>query len=73
MVGRHHQHKELEQTLGDSEGQGILVYCSPWSCKELDTTELLNSNNKGKVDSLIKHKTNSRIGSGRMAPTWLCQ
>ena len=27
---------EFEQTLGDSEGQGSLAYCSPWSCKELD-------------------------------------
>ena len=24
--------------LGDSEGQGSLVYFSPWSCKELGTT-----------------------------------
>ena len=24
--------------LGDSEGQEILVCCSPWGCKELDTT-----------------------------------
>ena len=26
----------------DSEGQGSLVCCSPWGCKELDTTEQLN-------------------------------
>ena len=40
MVGWHHQLKghESERTLGDSEGQGSLVYFSPWSCKELDTT-----------------------------------
>ena len=25
--------------LGDSEGQKILVCCSPWGCKESDTTE----------------------------------
>ena len=30
---------EFEQTLGDSEGQGRLACCSPWGCKELDTTE----------------------------------
>ena len=24
---------ELEQTLGDSEGQGSLACCSPWGCK----------------------------------------
>ena len=28
---------ELEQTLGDSEGRGSLVCCSPWGCKESDT------------------------------------
>ena len=22
-----------EQTLGDSEGQGSLAFCSPWGCK----------------------------------------
>ena len=25
---------EFEQTLGDSEGQGSLVCCSPWGRKE---------------------------------------
>ena len=30
---------EFEQTLGDSEGQGSLMYCSPWGHKELATTE----------------------------------
>ena len=29
---------ESEQTAGDSEGQGSHVYCSPWGCKESDTT-----------------------------------
>ena len=33
---------EFEQTLGDSEGQGSLVCCSPWGHKESDTTERLN-------------------------------
>ena len=32
----------VEQTLGDGEGQGSLVCCSPWGHKELDTTEWLN-------------------------------
>ena len=35
---------EFEQALGDGEGQGSLVCCSPWNCKELDTTEWLNYN-----------------------------
>ena len=34
---------ESEQTLGDSEGQGSLVCCSPWGCKELDMNEQLNN------------------------------
>ena len=40
MVGWHHQLKEheLEQTVGDSEGQGSLVCYSPWGHKESDTT-----------------------------------
>ena len=40
MVGWHHRlhGQEFEQTPGDSEGQGSLVCCSPWDCKELDTT-----------------------------------
>ena len=45
MVGWHHWfngHK-FEQTLGDSEGQGSLACCSPWGCKESNTTEQLNS------------------------------
>jgi len=40
LVGWHHRVKrhEFGQTLGDSEGQGSLVCCSPWGGKELDTT-----------------------------------
>ena len=44
MVGWQHRLNghELEQTLGDGEGQGSLVCCSPWGLKELDMTEQLN-------------------------------
>ena len=40
MVGWHHRlnEHEFEQAQGDSEGQESLVCCSPWDCKELDTT-----------------------------------
>ena len=31
-----------EQALGDGEGQGSLVCCSPWGCIELYSTEQLN-------------------------------
>ena len=44
MVGWHHRLNlhEFEQSLGVGDGQGSLVCCSPWGCKELDTTEWLN-------------------------------
>ena len=32
----------LDRTLGVGGGQGGLVCCSPWGCKESDTTERLN-------------------------------
>ena len=46
MVGWHHllNGHEFEQALGDGEGQGSLLCCSPWGCKESDTTEQLNNN-----------------------------
>ena len=42
MVGWQHQFDghESEQALGDSEGQGSLVCCSPWGLKESDRTVL---------------------------------
>ena len=45
MVGWHHllNGHESEQTLGDREGQGSLVCCSPWGHKASDTTEQLNN------------------------------
>ena len=44
MVGWHHWLKghEFEWTPGVGDGQGGLVCCSPWGCKELDMTEQLN-------------------------------
>ena len=46
MVGWNHRlnRHESEQTLGDSQGQGSLSCCSPWGCKESDTSE--GQNNK---------------------------
>ena len=51
MVGWHHGFNghEFEHTLGDGGGQGSLACCSPWDCKESDTTEQLNN---GKDDIL---------------------
>ena len=44
MVGWHHRLNghEFEQAPGVGDGQGGLACCSPWGCKELDTTEQLN-------------------------------
>ena len=40
LVWHHGLHgHEFEQTLGDGEGQGSRVCCSPWDHKESDTTE----------------------------------
>ena len=45
MVGWYHQlnRYEFEQAPGVGNGQGSLVCCSPWVCKEPETTERLNN------------------------------
>ena len=45
MVGWHQQLDgcEFEQAPGVGGGQGGVACCSPWGCKELDTTERLNN------------------------------
>ena len=47
MFGWHHRLNvhEFEQALGDGDGQGSVVCCSPWGHKESVTTEQLNNNN----------------------------
>ena len=47
MAGWHHRldGHEFEPTSGDSEGQGSLLCCSPWGCKESDTIYQLSNNN----------------------------
>ena len=47
MVGWHHQLNghEFEQALGDGDGQGSLVCCSPWGWKESDMIERQDNNN----------------------------
>ena len=41
MVGWHNQPNgsEFEQAPGPGDGRGSLACCSPWDCKESDTTE----------------------------------
>ena len=44
MVGCYHRlnEHEFKQAPGVGDGQGSLVCCGPWGCKEWDTTEQLN-------------------------------
>ena len=47
MVGWHHRLNglnghEFEQVPGVGDGQGSLMCCDPWGCKESDMTERLN-------------------------------
>ena len=44
MVGWHHRLNghEFGSTMGVGDGQGGLACCSPWSCKQSDTSERLN-------------------------------
>ena len=46
VVGLHHRldGHEFDQALGVGEGKESLACCSPWGCKESDTTEWLNNN-----------------------------
>ena len=59
MVGWHYRLNghELEQTPGDNEGQGSLVCCSLWGCKESYMTEQL----KNKKPDLWLKSTNSIV------------
>ena len=47
MIGCHHRLDglESEQAPGVGEGQGSLVCCSLWGCKESNMTEQLNELN----------------------------
>ena len=57
MDGWYHQLNghEFEQAPGVGDGQGGLVCCSPWGCKESDTTERLNNNrsNSGNAHQIL--------------------
>ena len=48
MAGWYHQLNghESEQTLGDSGGQKSMACCTPWACKESDTTQQLNNSKR---------------------------
>ena len=59
MVGWHHRLNGHE--LRDSDGQGSLVCCSPWGCKESDTTERV-SNNKGASRMTFLQELREQVG-----------
>ena len=61
MVGWHHQFNghEFEQAPGDGEGQGSLACCSPWGCKESDTTQQLN--NKVSMNFIMEKKNQKEL------------
>ena len=44
MVGWYHRldGHEFEQVLSVNDGQGSVVFCSPWGLKESDRTKRLN-------------------------------
>ena len=56
VVGWHHRLNghELEQTLGDSEGQGSLECCHPWGRKEVDMTEPLNNRSNNMENEALR-------------------
>ena len=60
IVGWHHQLNghEFEQAPGDGEGQGNLVKCNPWGCKELDVTERVNNNSMTK-EARVQNEKNT--------------
>ena len=59
MARWHHQCNghELGQILGDCEGQGDLVCCSPWGHEESDMTGQLNDNNTVFVLKILSYFT----------------
>ena len=67
MAGWHHQFdgSDFEWALGVGDGQGGLVCCNSWDCKEWDTTERLNW-----TDSFTP-KIEGRKRRGRQKMRWL--
>ena len=71
---RHRLHgHEFEQVPGDSEGQGSLACCSPWSCEEVDTTWELHNNTseRGSNENNCVYQVLVRICSSGNASTVL--
>ena len=73
MVGWYHwlDGHELEETLGDGEGQGSLAYFSPYGCKESDTTKRLNRNNNTPPNSPLPTSTCHTLSGFYLWPNYL--
>ena len=69
MVGRHHQldEQEFEQALGVGDGQRSLACCSPWGCKELDTTERVDNNSTHRGQPSRPHLEGEPLASSAQA------
>ena len=73
MVGWHcrlNAH-EFEQAPRDGEGQGSLVCCGPWGCKESDKTERLNNSNKA-IEISLRYKTSFRYYKDKIVLYLFC-
>ena len=62
---------EFEQTLRDGEGQGSLLWCSPWCHKELDTIEWLNNKDNSNNENIYPHFHWQELGTLVCLPTLL--
>ena len=65
MVGCYHwlNGHEFEQAPGDGEGQGGLVCCSPWGCKEPDTNWATEQQQQQQQQKVVEPE-----GSAEMSP-----
>ena len=72
MVGWHHRINghEFEQAPGVGDGQRSLVCCSPWGCKESDTTEPLNNNNNSPLHPVLPSENTSDFLSSNFPSSW---
>ena len=70
-AGQHHwcNEHELGQTPGNGEGQGDLACCSPWGCKESDTTGQLNNNHSSNDAGEEEHTGRDILARGLRALT----
>ena len=75
MAGWHHwlDGCESEWTPGVVDGQGGLVCCDSWGCKESDTTEWLNWTevNWTEQNKLLRHGEESPLLEARPLQRWL--